>query len=122
MRNKAWFLSLFFLLLPAIALAASNDNGSAAAALVALPFMIIWLVWTGCIFLFWLGMMAFAIGGMILWIFMLIDVTKREFKGKDEKLVWVLILVLTGVIGAIIYYFYGRKLGIIIPEINSSKK
>lgn len=60
--------------------------------------------WLFFIFL-WLFIMLVAFGGTILWIWALIDVAKREFKNKDDKTLWILIVVLTGLIGAIIYYF-----------------
>ncbi len=41
----------------------------------------------------------------ILWIFMIVDVSKRQFKLEHDKIGWILIIVLTGYIGAIVYYF-----------------
>lgn len=102
-----------YLFFPVMVLAAESSLTDKEAAMVFAPFMIIWVLWMIIVFLFWAGMMIFLFGGAVLWIFMLIDVMKREFKGKDEKLVWVLILALTGTIGAIIYYFIGRKQGMI---------
>ena len=55
------------------------------------------------------------IGGMVLssvvvflfvfWIKMIIDCTKRDFQGENEKVVWFLVIVLLGFLGATIYYF-----------------
>ncbi len=53
----------------------------------------------------WLFIMLVAFGGTVFWIWALIDVAKREFKNKDDKTLWILIVVLTGIIGSIIYYF-----------------
>ena len=36
---------------------------------------------------------------------MIIDCAKRDFKGDSEKVVWILVIVLLGFLGAIIYYF-----------------
>ena len=47
--------------------------------------------------------------GFIFWIFMLIDVAKRNFHNDNDKIMWILIVVLTGIIGAAIYYFIVRK-------------
>ena len=118
MKKMIFALSFLYLLFPALALAAESGLSDKEAALVFTPFIVLWGLWMLFIFVFWLAMMVFLVGGAILWIFMLIDVIKREFKGKDEKLVWVLILVLTGVIGAFIYYFYGRKQGVINNNIR----
>ena len=38
----------------------------------------------------------------------LIDILKNEFNGND-KLIWVLVVLLFSVIGAILYLFIGRK-------------
>lgn len=36
---------------------------------------------------------------------MLVDAVQRKFKGPNDKLVWVLVLIFLNLIGAIIYYF-----------------
>ncbi len=41
----------------------------------------------------------------IFWILMLVDAVQRKFKGPNDKLVWVLVLIFLNLIGAIIYYF-----------------
>jgi len=42
---------------------------------------------------------------LIFWIFMIVDVAKRKFPNENDKIVWILVIVLAGWIGAIIYYF-----------------
>ena len=62
--------------------------------------------------LIWLLMMAVLIAGIILWIFMLIDLIKRPseaFNSENEKLLWVFVLLFGSYIGAIIYYFLVYK-------------
>ncbi len=59
----------------------------------------------------WLLMFAFIIAVMVLWVWMLVDVGRRQFTDDNTRLMWVLIIVLAGWIGAIIYYFVGRKQG-----------
>ena len=39
------------------------------------------------------------------WVWMIVDCAKREFEKPDEKTVWILVIVLVGVIGAIVYFF-----------------
>jgi magnesium-transporting ATPase (P-type) len=46
-----------------------------------------------------------SIMGFVFWLIMLIDVAQRKFKDGFEKVVWVLIIVFTSLIGALIYYF-----------------
>ena len=43
-----------------------------------------------------------AIGGTIFWIWMLVDCLQRRFK---DKLIWVIVLIFTHLLGAILYYF-----------------
>ncbi|MBU0761228.1 MAG: PLD nuclease N-terminal domain-containing protein [Nanoarchaeota archaeon] len=56
------------------------------------------------IFLF-LIIFALAILVFIFWIWMLVDCAKRNFKNDNDKIIWILVIVLAGIIGAIIYYF-----------------
>jgi len=45
----------------------------------------------------------------IFWIWMLIDCAKKDFIGSNDKVIWILILIFTGIIGAIIYYFIIKR-------------
>ncbi|MDD5700099.1 MAG: PLDc N-terminal domain-containing protein [Candidatus Nanoarchaeia archaeon] len=47
----------------------------------------------------------------VFWIFMLLDSVKRKYKHHDDKIVWILVIVLAGVIGALIYYFAVKRKG-----------
>jgi len=47
----------------------------------------------------------------LVWIAALIDCVKRQFDGENEKLIWVLIIVLAGWIGALIYFCIGKEKG-----------
>jgi prolipoprotein diacylglyceryltransferase len=47
--------------------------------------------------------------GFVLWVMMLVDCAKRDFKNENDKVVWILVIVLTGIIGAIIYYFIIKR-------------
>ena len=48
------------------------------------------------------------IGGLILWILMLVECATKEPSEGNTKLVWILIIVLTGWIGALIYLIVRR--------------
>jgi hypothetical protein len=48
------------------------------------------------------------VGGTALWIWMLIDCATKEPDQGNDKLVWVLIIALTGAIGALIYLLARR--------------
>ncbi len=45
----------------------------------------------------------------VFWIWMIIDCAKRDFKKSDDKIIWVLVVSLTQIIGAIIYYFIVKR-------------
>lgn len=50
-----------------------------------------------------------SIGLTVFWIWMLIDaVTNEPGTDGNEKLIWILVIVFTTVIGAMIYYFVRR--------------
>lgn len=47
----------------------------------------------------------------IFWVVMLVDAARREFTDSNMKLVWILVLVFTHLLGALIYCFVGRPMG-----------
>ena len=53
-----------------------------------------------------------AIAATILWIWMLIECATKEPDTGNEKVTWILIIVLTQAIGALIYYFVRRPVRI----------
>lgn len=58
--------------------------------------------------LFFLFFGVMAVGGTILWIWMIVDCATQEPAEGNEKLVWILIIVLTHWIGALIYLLARR--------------
>jgi len=56
------------------------------------------------LFLIPLGLLSF-----VFWIWMLIDCIKNEGISENAKIAWVLVIVLTHFLGAIIYFFAGRN-------------
>ena len=83
-------------------------------AILIIPLVIggFFLVWMA----FYLFILGIIIASLVIWIFMLVDVAKRDFKNDNDKIIWVLIVALTGIIGAIIYYFVIKK-----PEDKKNK-
>ncbi len=74
------------------------SGAAAAIGGFAIIFLVIWLVF-----------MVAMILGIIFWIFMIIDVAKRKFPNDSDKIMWILLVVLLGVIGAIVYYFVVKR-------------
>lgn len=59
--------------------------------------------------LIWLAIIVGMILLMIFWIFMIVDVAKRKFKEENDKIVWILVVILANWIGATIYYFVIKR-------------
>ena len=49
-----------------------------------------------------------AVGGTIFWIWMLVDCVTKEPSTGNDKIIWVLVIVLTHLIEAAIYYIVRR--------------
>ena len=58
--------------------------------------------------LFWLLVVGVAIGGFILWIWMIIDCATNEPDEGNAKVVWILVIVLGHWIGALVYLLARR--------------
>lgn len=86
----------------------SNTDVGPWIGLAFLPFMLVFAVWL----VMFLLILTIVIGGTILWILMLIDILQRDFTKKDDKSMWLLVVALTHWVGALIYYFVGRKQGV----------
>ena len=52
-----------------------------------------------------------ALALFVVWIIELVDVVRREFPGPNDKMIWVLVVVLGHGIGALVYYFIGKQQG-----------
>jgi len=77
----------------------------------------------------WLFILVVVIGlnvvGLVLWIWALIDLLKREFTNPDDRTTWLIVLIVGLVVGlgwlaAVIYLVVGRKKGT-LPENSSSE-
>jgi len=57
---------------------------------------------------FFLSILTFGLGGTVLWIWMLIDCATNEPPEGSEKVVWILVIIFTHVLGALIYLLVRR--------------
>lgn len=57
---------------------------------------------------FYALVLGLALGGLVLWILMIVDVATKEPEGQD-RLVWLLVVLLAGAVGALIYYFARKR-------------
>jgi len=46
---------------------------------------------------------------LVFWIFMIIDCAQRNFRRKNEKIFWIIVLILVQWVGAVIYYFVVKE-------------
>jgi hypothetical protein len=56
-----------------------------------------------------IALIALSIWAFVFWILMIVDCTKRRFKHDADKIVWILVIIFTYIIGALIYYFVVKK-------------
>lgn len=91
-----------------------NGAEEVIGPIIALVMMGIGFIFMMVYFLFIFLMVAISITSLVIWVLMVIDVIRRDDKDfpdqkENEKLMWLLIVLLTGAIGAIIYYFMVYK-------------
>lgn len=80
-----------------------------AAGIVALIMGVFFTGFFSLYFLFIALIIGINIGGVIVWVLMLIDCVKRDFPNENDKMIWILVVALTSWVGALIYYFVVKK-------------
>jgi hypothetical protein len=110
-RGVAFAVVLATLAAPATAFAQSSGSGDAAATGIGAVFLIFaWL------FLVFYGLALLAgLAAIVLWILVIVDVAQRPDAGfpnaiqgqvsPNEKLIWLIVVLLGGIAGAAVYYF-----------------
>jgi cytochrome c oxidase assembly factor CtaG len=51
---------------------------------------------------------ALVLGATVFWVSMIIECATKEPTGGNDKLIWIVIIIFTHLIGALIYYFVRR--------------
>jgi len=64
----------------------------------------------------WILAAVIGFGAFIFWIAEIVDVLRRQFREPTEKIVWLIVVLLLHFIGAVIYYFVGKKQGYLPGE------
>lgn len=77
--------------------AAANAVAATGAAAVGVGLIIFWLI--------------FGVIGFALWLWALIDVIRRQFRDPNNKVLWLVLIILIPWIGSIVYLIAGRKGG-----------
>jgi hypothetical protein len=65
--------------------------------------------WEIVLLIMMLGLIPLCLAMFAFWIWMLVDCIKNEGISGNEKVAWVLVIALTHLLGAIIYFFAGRQ-------------
>jgi len=63
----------------------------------------------GVIVAFWILLVIILL--FVFWIWMIIDCAQRRFKRDTDKIVWILVIILLQIVGALIYYFVVKRNG-----------
>lgn len=53
--------------------------------------------------------MIIGLGCALIWVLALIEIVQSEFQDKNERIIWLLLVILLPFIGTILYYAIGRK-------------
>jgi len=56
-----------------------------------------------------LVLMILSVVGLVIWIWALVDAIQNPGLSGNERIIWVLVILLTNTLGAIIYLLIGRK-------------
>ena len=64
--------------------------------------------------LFFLFFVVLGMGGTILWVWMLVDCATKEPSDGNDKIIWMLVILFTHLLGALIYYFVRRPQRILL--------
>ena len=51
----------------------------------------------------------FALSSILLTIIALVDVLRSEFRGQNDKLIWIIVILFSNVLGSLLYFFIGRN-------------
>jgi Phospholipase_D-nuclease N-terminal len=64
--------------------------------------------------LFFLFFVVLGMGGTILWVWMLVDCATKEPSDGNDKIIWIVVILFTHLLGALIYYFVRRPQRILL--------
>lgn len=78
-----------------------DPAAAAAVGTAAMTFAVGWII-------FWV---IFCGVGFVLWLWALIDCIRRQFTNPNDKILWIVLIILIAWIGPILYLIIGRKKG-----------
>lgn len=104
MHNTLQFINFAMQSTSGSSTASSSADAAALTGFLGL-FGALWVLW----FVMFVVIAGLNITGIVFWIMMIVDAAKREFKNENDKIMWILILVFTSWVGALVYYFVVKK-------------
>ena len=60
--------------------------------------------------------LAFVLSLIGFWIYTIVDIVKSNFQDETTKIIWLLVVVLIGILGSLIYWIFGRSGRVIVNE------
>ncbi len=61
--------------------------------------------------------LAMGLGFLGFWIYTIVDIAKSKFVDDTSKIVWLLVVVLTGILGSLIYWIFGRSSRVLVDNV-----
>lgn len=71
----------------------------------------------GAEWIFILLIFAFILAFLGLWVYTIVDIAKSKFADDTTKIVWLLVVLLTGIVGSVIYWIFGRSSKLVADKI-----
>jgi len=103
---------MFDILFPALNAAASSGSTAATGAAVGI-IGLFYVIYFGILALFgafYCGWIILILAIMVVWLWLLIDCLRRDdFAKENDKLLWAIVIIFSGVLGALIYYFLVKR-------------
>lgn len=97
-------------IISSLGLAAQSGAGADAGAGALIAIMGLYVGMMGVFALVYCAIFIFAIIAFVIWIWALIDcISRKDYPGENDRLLWALVILLGGILGAIIYYFVVKR-------------
>ncbi|WP_439482120.1 PLDc N-terminal domain-containing protein [Cyclobacterium plantarum] len=58
----------------------------------------------------------------VLWIWALVDIIRSRFENSEKKLLWIILIFIFPILGAIVYFQFGKKIAENIRKFNPDFK
>lgn len=91
-------------------LKAASDSGAEGAVAIGGAMAAMWAAMMGIFWIFYCFMIILGLASVVLWVWALVDcLNRKDYDSDNEKLLWALVILFAGIIGAAIYYFLVKR-------------